>query len=135
MRVSPPVLMIVAAMIAGPVRAEFVTGNDLYSKCNSNAPEDKFWCLGFVTGVADTLPQGSKGIECPGPNVTAGQFYDVVVKDRPRSPGDARPSSIIPRRGGSRDGVSLQAVMCDAEYREAAGAFCARSGFSRNHLL
>ena len=30
---------------------------------------------------ADTLPQGLKGIVCPGPNVTAGQFYDVVVKD------------------------------------------------------
>jgi hypothetical protein len=81
MRVRASVLMIVAAMIAGPARAEFVTGNDLYTKCNSNAPEDKFWCLGFVTGVADTLPQGPKGIVCPGPNVTAGQFYDVVVKD------------------------------------------------------
>jgi Rap1a immunity proteins len=87
MQVSAPVLMIVAAMIAGPVRAELVTGNDLYSKCNSNAPEDKFWCLGFVTGVADTLPQGSKGIVCPGPNVTAGQFYDVVVKGLRDHPG------------------------------------------------
>jgi Rap1a immunity proteins len=81
MRLTGSVLMVVAAMIAGPARAEFVTGNQLYEKCNSNAPEDKFWCLGFVTGVADTLPQGPKGIVCPGPNVTAGQFYDVVVKD------------------------------------------------------
>jgi hypothetical protein len=39
-RVSASVLMIVAAMIAGPARAEFVTGNDLYKKCNSNAPKD-----------------------------------------------------------------------------------------------
>jgi hypothetical protein len=45
MRLTVSVLMIVAAMIAGPARAEFVTGNDLYTKCNSNAPEDKFWCL------------------------------------------------------------------------------------------
>jgi hypothetical protein len=60
MRLTGSVLMIVAAMIAGPARAEFVTGNQLYEKCNSNAPEDKFWCLGFVTGVADTLPQGPR---------------------------------------------------------------------------
>ena len=87
MRLMASVLMIVAAMIARPARAEFVTGNQLHEKCNSNAPEDKFWCLGFVTGVADTLPQGPKGIVCPEPNVTAGQFYDVVVKDLRDHPG------------------------------------------------
>ena len=88
MRLTASVLMIVAAMIAGPARAEFIiTGSDLYTRCNSNAPEDKFWCLGFVTGVADTLPQGPKGIVCPGPDVTAGQFYDVVVKDLRDHPG------------------------------------------------
>ena len=87
MRVLASALMVVAAMIAGQARAEFVTGNQLYEKCNSHAPEDKFWCLGFVTRVADTLPQGSKGIVCPGPDVTAGQFYDVVVKDLRDHPG------------------------------------------------
>jgi hypothetical protein len=87
MRVRASVLMIVAAMIAGPARAEFVTGNDLYTKCNSNAPEDKFWCLGFVTGVFDTLPTGpKKGLVCPGPNVTAGQVHDVVVKNLQEHP-------------------------------------------------
>ena len=87
MRLTGSVLMIVAATIAGPARAEFVTGNQLYEKCNSNAPEDKFCCLGFVTGVADTLPRGPKGIVCPEPNVTAGQFYDVAVKDLRDHPG------------------------------------------------
>ena len=57
MRLMTSVLMIVAAMIAGPARAEFVTGNQLYEKCNSNAPEDKFWCLGFVTGFLIHCPQ------------------------------------------------------------------------------
>jgi len=86
MRVRASVLMTVAAMIAGPARAEFVTGNDLYTKCVSNAPEDKFWCLGFVTGVFDTLPTGPKGLVCPGPNVTAGQVHDVVVKNLQEHP-------------------------------------------------
>jgi hypothetical protein len=66
MRLMTSVLIIVAAMIAGPARAEFVTGNQLYEKCNSNAPEDKFWCLGFVTGSLITLPQGPKEIVCQG---------------------------------------------------------------------
>jgi hypothetical protein len=86
MRVRASVLMTVAAMIAGPARAEFVTGNDLYTKCVSNAPEDKFWCLGFVTGVFDTLPTGPKGLVCPGPNVTAGQVHGVVVKNLQEHP-------------------------------------------------
>jgi hypothetical protein len=60
MRLRASALIIVAAMIAGPARAEFVTGNQLYEKCNSNGSEDKFWCLGFVTGVADALPKGPR---------------------------------------------------------------------------
>ena len=64
MRLMTSVLMIVAAMIAGPARAEFVTGNQLYEKCNSNAPEDKFWWV--CDRVADTLPQGPKEIVCQG---------------------------------------------------------------------
>ena len=60
MRLMTSVLMIVAAMIAGPARAEFVTGNQLYEKCNSNAPEDKFWCLGFVTGSLIHCPKGQR---------------------------------------------------------------------------
>ena len=75
MRVKASVLMIVAAMIAGPARAGFVTGNDLYTKCD-----------GFVTGVFDTLPTGPKGLVCPGPNVTAGQVHDVVVKNLQEHP-------------------------------------------------
>jgi Rap1a immunity proteins len=87
MRVRALVLMIVAAMIAGPVRAEFIiTGSDLYTRCNSNAAEDKFWCLGFVTGVHDALPTGPKGLVCAGPNVTAGQLHDVVVKNLQEHP-------------------------------------------------
>jgi hypothetical protein len=57
MRVRASVLMTAAAMIAGPARAEFVTGNDLYT------------------------------------------------------PDDAQPPSSIPRRDGSRGGVSLQTLM------------------------
>ena len=95
MRVRASVLMIVAAMIAGPARAEFVTGNDLYTKCVSNAPEDKFWCLGFVTGVFDTLPTGPKGLVCPGPNVTAGQVHGVVVKNLQEHPTMRRAASHV----------------------------------------
>ena len=62
MRVRASVLMTVAAMIAGPARAEFVTGNDLYTKCVGNAPEDKFWCLGFVTGFLIHCPQDRRDL-------------------------------------------------------------------------
>jgi hypothetical protein len=78
MRLTALVLMIVTTIATA--RAEFVTGNELYTKCTSNDPADKFWCLGFTTGVHDTLPQGPKGLLCETPNVAAGQVLDVVVK-------------------------------------------------------
>ena len=40
MRVRAPVLMIVAAMIAGPARAEFITGNQLCLLYTSDAADE-----------------------------------------------------------------------------------------------
>ena len=64
MRVRASVLMIVAAMIAGPARAEFIiTGSDLYTRCNSNAPEEFIRCPSFfpVDGHAGDFPAGVSG--------------------------------------------------------------------------
>lgn len=78
-------IAIAASVAAAPARAEFWDGNKLYEKCTSSSSYDKGDCLGYTSGVFDTL----YGIAwCPrNNNITRGQIADIVVqflRDKPQ---------------------------------------------------
>jgi len=55
----------------------FEDGNTLYAKCNEN---QRIYCMGYVTGVADLLQgQNTNGV-CLPQGVVVGQLVDVVKK-------------------------------------------------------
>jgi hypothetical protein len=69
-------------MLAVPDSTGFVTGNELYERYQI-APDGT--CLAYIEGVSDAVAnmQSSGAISpiiCAGPDVTAGQERDVVVK-------------------------------------------------------
>lgn len=53
----------------------FQTGNDLYSKLNSNAIHENTYAWGYILGVAD-----SRFSKCKLPNITGKQVVDSVKK-------------------------------------------------------
>jgi hypothetical protein len=63
-------------LVAAPVHAEFFDGNKLLSTCRSNQPIDMADCIGYVTGVYDTLA----GVRiCSPDGITRGQVRDIVL--------------------------------------------------------
>jgi|688.fasta_scaffold84698_12 hypothetical protein len=67
-------LLLTAALVCGPVQAEFYSGNDLLQKMDGEF-SDRSLALGFVAGVADVWTNISV---CPPKNVTLGQAHDIV---------------------------------------------------------
>jgi hypothetical protein len=65
-----------------PVNA-LITGDKLYSACQSQNEEDRGVCFGYVMGVSDALssPNGLFGLyACLGKGVKVGALRDIVVK-------------------------------------------------------
>lgn len=72
------VLALTAALVlALPARAEFFDGNKLYEQCISDTAWQRGDCLGYTSGVFDSL-QGIRW--CAPENVTRGQVRDIVVQ-------------------------------------------------------
>lgn len=70
--------LMVMLMLPAIVRAEFYTGNDLYTRLNdTNSVVNQMVALGYVIGVYDV---GVRVIFCPGreSGITAGQINDMV---------------------------------------------------------
>ena len=71
-------LLIAILMIPALARAEFLTGNELYTRLTAQAVMDKMYALGYVVGVYDVnvhvtfCPRTEQGI-------TAGQVQDIVI--------------------------------------------------------
>lgn len=62
---------------SAPANAEFYSGNELHLLCSSANGQEQVLCMGFVSGVFDTMR--SLGIKCPNvEHVTVGQSVDVV---------------------------------------------------------
>lgn len=67
---------------ATPSYANFLTGNDLYEKCNGGNIEQMV-CMGYIEGVSDSLDlarANNSRQQCVAVGVTAGQIKDVVVQ-------------------------------------------------------
>jgi hypothetical protein len=58
--------------------AEFYSGNDLKQMCAAPSYTDDAICMGYVTGVYDTLL--SQGAICSSGGVTVGQLQEIVKK-------------------------------------------------------
>ncbi len=58
--------------------AQFYSGNDLKQKCAAPSYTDEAICMGYVTGVYDTLK--SQGTICSSGGVTVGQLQEIVKK-------------------------------------------------------
>jgi Ssp1 endopeptidase immunity protein Rap1a len=64
-----------------PEADAFLTGNQLYSYCNSELSNMRTHCLGYIEGAVDSVPpsSGGKTFFCVPKGVEAGQMRDVVV--------------------------------------------------------
>lgn len=78
--------LIAMLLIPSLARAEFLTGNDLYSKLTAREVMDRMYALGYVIGVYDVnvhltvCPRTEQGI-------TAGQIQDIVINYLASNPG------------------------------------------------
>ena len=60
--------------------ASFLTGNDLWQKCNGNS-DQKMVCLGYIEGISDAMdgaPLGGRRA-CIPLHTTGGQLRDIVI--------------------------------------------------------
>jgi hypothetical protein len=64
--------------------AEFLTGNDLLSRINSEETIHRMFALGYVAGVSDAQQHV---FSCPPLGVTNGQVRDVVKSYLEANPG------------------------------------------------
>lgn len=79
-------LFIAFLMIPALVRAEFLTGNDLYQKLTSTSVVDKMYALGYVVGVYDvnvhiTICPRAENV------ITTGQVQDITIQYLTLNPG------------------------------------------------
>lgn len=73
----------VLALCSSCAQAEFMSGNDVYSRMTSSDPTQRLEAMMYIAGVADVL-QGV--ISCPPPTSTLGQVYDMVKQYYERNP-------------------------------------------------
>jgi hypothetical protein len=71
-------------LIPGMASAEFLTGNDLLSRMNSDEVVQRMFALGYVAGVSDAQQHV---FSCPPAGVTNGQVRDVAKSYIEANPG------------------------------------------------
>lgn len=70
-------LMLTAALICGPAHAEFMTGNELLNRFNTESYADQGFAMGFVAGVADAM---DNILLCMPEGATVGQARDIAIR-------------------------------------------------------
>ncbi len=70
-------LIFAAALICGPVHAEFYTGNELLQRLQSDSNSEKAVARGFVGGVSDAW---DRILFCPPEGATVGQARDIALR-------------------------------------------------------
>lgn len=71
------VTAVLAALTAGSISAQVLTGNKLYSYLNSSDENYRYAGVGYIAGVMDT---GSEAVHCAPSSVTLSQVTDLVVQ-------------------------------------------------------
>lgn len=69
-------LILCLSLSVGQAHAEYISGNDLLSRLNSESYSDRGFALGYVAGVADAL---DGFILCIPEGVTIGQLKDITT--------------------------------------------------------
>ena len=73
--------------------AQFLNGNELLTKCTSPDAIQRMDCLGYVSGVTDTLATVTV---CPPQGVSRGQVQDMVVQFLSSVPAERhRPADVL----------------------------------------
>jgi hypothetical protein len=77
---------LIATLLFAPcmANAEFLSGNDLLSRMNSEEVVHRMFALGYVAGVSDAQQHV---FSCPSAGVTNGQVRDVVRSYLEANPG------------------------------------------------
>jgi hypothetical protein len=70
-------ILLTTALLCGGAHAQFLTGNDLLTRLNSEIAVDRGLSMGYIMGVYDATLLVE---HCPPNNVTAGQVRDMVAK-------------------------------------------------------
>ncbi len=83
----------VATAFTVPAHAGFYDGNKLYETCSAKSGRDIGLCVGYITGVADTLEDA----KCFTAGVDSHQVYDAVKQYLERHPAERhnRASSLV----------------------------------------
>lgn len=68
-------IIALAALMCGTAHADFLLGNDLFSRLQSDKVVERAVGLGYVMGVFDV---GQNITHCAPANVTSGQIKDMV---------------------------------------------------------
>jgi hypothetical protein len=76
-------LLIVLLLATSSAKAQFLSGNELYSSITAAEDYKRLYAMGYVAGVADT---GNKALHCINQGVTMGQVFDVAKKYLERNP-------------------------------------------------
>jgi hypothetical protein len=93
-------VLLLVALLAWPVTAQAITGNDLLRECRDRDPYSRGYCLGLIVGVeagasvaqtldeiVDPLKMYSKTFgNCLPSRVSHGQMRDVVVRFLEQNP-------------------------------------------------
>ena len=98
-------VLLLVAILAWPIGAQAITGNELLAECRSREPHSRGYCLGLIVGVeAGFSPvRDIKSItrsanshvnilfstfgNCLSSGVTHGQMRDIVVRFLEQNPG------------------------------------------------
>jgi hypothetical protein len=89
-------LVLLALLFSGVARADWITGSTFLDHCSHELD----WCLGYVSGVADTDVQFKEFVPqmafCPPSGITKGQLGEVAIKYLKAHPADLHlPSSAL----------------------------------------
>ncbi|MFY7926243.1 MAG: Rap1a/Tai family immunity protein [Aquidulcibacter sp.] len=93
-------VLLLVAILAWPIGAQAITGNELLAECRSREPRSRGYCLGLIVGAAHAAglvrmiaPQPIPGEPdfstlggCTPDGVTFGQTRDIVVRFLEQSP-------------------------------------------------
>lgn len=76
-------LLIVLLLATSSAKAQFLSGNELYSRMTSTEDYKRIYAMGYVAGVVDT---GNRALHCITQGVTVGQVFDVAKKYLEQNP-------------------------------------------------
>ena len=87
---------LVGVLVISTANAEFFSGNQLFTDCNGERPDEEAGCSGYIMGAMDTIISLQRGKllddrfqnVCLPEGVTAGQLVSIVKKYLTENPAE-----------------------------------------------